>query len=259
MRLGVNVQIEYLLAGPTQTLLIVEAANNGDQHIAHDSLVVSGAGPLFNMEGEEGIGRRTWFEAQDNILGVTYEAQIEVNRQLEPICELSAHPPNELSPEVAAYLFPSRYCESDTFLDFVADQFGHAYGGEQIMEMAEWIFNNIQYTLGASVGTTTAADTFHHGQGVCRDFAHLMITFARAAGIPARMVSVYAPRIEPPDFHAVVEIWLEGGWRLLDPTRMASPTEMARIAVGRDAVDISFLTFFGSAELRQQSVSAVVL
>ena len=37
------------------------------------------------------------------------------------------------------------------------------------------------------------------------------------------MASVYAPSVEPPDFHAVVEVYLDGAWRLADPTGMARP------------------------------------
>jgi transglutaminase-like putative cysteine protease len=48
--------------------------------------------------------------------------------------------------------------------------------------------------------------------GVWRDFTHLGITFARALGIPARAVSAYALGLDPPDFHAVFEVYLEGTW-----------------------------------------------
>jgi transglutaminase-like putative cysteine protease len=41
---------------------------------------------------------------------------------------------------------------------------------------------------GASNPWTTAVDAFRAGQGVCRDFAHLAITFCRALNIPARYV-----------------------------------------------------------------------
>ena len=95
--------------------------------------------------------------------------------------------------------------------------------------------------------TTTAADAFVSRQGVCRDYAHLMASFARAAGMPARLVSAYAWRLEPPDFHAVVEVWLDGAWHLLDATGLAPIEGLARICVGRDATDIAFMTIFGEA------------
>ena len=110
------------------------------------------------------------------------------------------------------------------------------------------------YVAGSSDSETTAADSFVSRQGVCRDYAHLLASFARAGSIPARLVSAYAWRLDPPDFHAVVEVWLDGAWRLVDPTGLAPIEGIARIAVGRDATDIAFMTIFGMAEMRSQSV-----
>ena len=42
-------------------------------------------------------------------------------------------------------------------------------------------------------------------------FTHLGITLARALGIPARAVSAYALQLDPPDFHAIFEVYLENG------------------------------------------------
>ncbi len=121
--------------------------------------------------------------------------------------------------------------------------------------MRDWIRDRIAYVPGSSHAQTTALDTFVQRQGICRDFAHVMITFARSAGIPARMVSVLAPDVDPPDFHAVAQVYLEDGWVLVDATGMARPEEIAVIGVGRDAADIAFLTSFGLAQLNAQTVS----
>jgi transglutaminase-like putative cysteine protease len=90
---------------------------------------------------------------------------------------------------------------------------------------------------------------------VCRDFAHLVVAMARAGQIPARCVAAYAPGVDPPGFHAVAELWLDGGWHLVDATGMASCGDLARVVVGRDATDIAFMTVFGGATLYRQSVS----
>ena len=84
---------------------------------------------------------------------------------------------------------------------------------------------------------------------MCRDYAHVLVSMARAAAIPARYASVYAPEVSPPDFHAVAEVYLAGAWHLVDATGMARADEMALIGVGRDAADISFLSSFGMAEM----------
>jgi transglutaminase-like putative cysteine protease len=85
--------------------------------------------------------------------------------------------------------------------------------------------------------------------GVCRDFAHLGIALCRALGIPARYVSAYASRLEPPDFHAVFEAYLEGreggGWYMFDSTRRADPTGLVSIGIGRDAAEVAFFSPYG--------------
>ncbi|MGB5077235.1 MAG: transglutaminase family protein, partial [Sphingorhabdus sp.] len=137
---------------------------------------------------------------------------------------------------------------------FVTTRFNAATKGDQVLQMAEWIHDNVEYAPGFSAIGSTATDTFISRRGVCRDFAHLLIAFARAADVPARMVSAYGLGIDPPDFHAVVEVYLEGRWHLVDATRLAPEQHLARIAVGRDATDISFMTIFGTANLIAQTV-----
>ena len=55
----------------------------------------------------------------------------------------------------------------------------------------------------------SAFDTVTQRIGVCRDFAHVGMALL-ALGIPARYVSAYALRSDPPDFHAVFEAFLNG-------------------------------------------------
>jgi len=49
------------------------------------------------------------------------------------------------------------------------------------------------------------------------------------------------------DFHAVVEAWVDGARRLVDATRLAPRPSLLRIATGRDAADIAFLTTHGGS------------
>ena len=91
---------------------------------------------------------------------------------------------------------------------------------------------------------------FEQRVGVCRDFAHLGITFCRALNIPARLVCGYAPFDEPPpDFHAVFEAFVGGRWVLFDPTGMSPLASFVRIACGRDAKDVAFATIYGPARM----------
>jgi transglutaminase-like putative cysteine protease len=85
-----------------------------------------------------------------------------------------------------------------------------------------------------------------------------MITIARALIIPARFVSVYAPRVTPQNFHAVAELYLNGTWYLIDAAAMAAANRVARIGVELDAAKVSFLSSFGQVMLRNQSVQVTV-
>ncbi|HEV2866815.1 MAG TPA: transglutaminase family protein [Allosphingosinicella sp.] len=254
MRLTIEAELEYHFPRPADVLLAIEAAQLPDQKLVEDLLTVDGSGPLRPITGEEGIGRRTWMRA-DGAFRATYRATVDVERPQRPIEPLGIVPLRELPADVIPYIWPSRYCEADRFEAFVARHFGAVEGGAKIAAMAGWIKERVEYRGGTSDATTTAADTFISRQGVCRDFGHLLAAFARAAGVPARLVSAYALKVEPPDFHAVVEVWLEGGWQLVDPTGMAPLDAIVRICIGRDATDIAFMTIFGEAELKAQNVA----
>jgi transglutaminase-like putative cysteine protease len=256
LRLKIDANLIYHMAQPVDVLLSIEAAQLPDQVMISDQLTVVGVGPLRPIEGEDGIGQRTWMRAE-GAFHAHYQAVIDVEHRLTSIDELTITPRRELPPEVIPYLWPSRYCEADRFEAFVQREFPGDNHGAKILTMSKWINEHLDYCLGTSDGSTTAVDVFVSRQGVCRDFAHLLTSFARAAGVPARLVSAYAWQLNPPDFHAVVEVWLAGEWYLVDPTELAPLDGLVRIAVGRDATDIAFMTVFGSADLVEQTVSVV--
>jgi transglutaminase-like putative cysteine protease len=258
MRLTIEADLDYYFPEAVDVLLALEIAQLPDQKLVEDRLTVSGSDPLRTVVGEDGIGRRTWMRAQGPCR-VAYRATVDVARPALAIEALPITPLRELPAEIVPYLWPSRYCESDRFEAFAQKTFGALEGGAKIVAMAAWIKREMDYALGSSDSTTTAVDAFVSRLGVCRDFAHLMASFARAAGIPARLVSAYAWGLEPPDFHAVVEVWLDGGWRLVDATCLASVEGLARIAVGRDATDIAFMTIFGTGVMNSQSVTVTRL
>jgi transglutaminase-like putative cysteine protease len=234
-------------------LLAIEAAPTEEQHLIDDKLTVRAAEPLRTVPGDDGIGRRTWVHAEGQF-HADYCGTFVVERQFEPLDGLPVTPRRALPADVIPYLWPSRFCESDRFVSFIAREFGHLQGGSQVAAMAGWIHDNVDYRIGASNEKTSALDTFIAREGVCRDYSHVMAAFTRAAGIPARLVSAYAWQLDPPDFHAVVDVWLDGRWRLVDASGLAPIEGLVRIAVGRDATDISFMTIFGSAQFIDQSV-----
>jgi transglutaminase-like putative cysteine protease len=128
-----------------------------------------------------------------------------------------------------------------------------------VTAVAAWVHDRLTYTGGSSGPTDDAVDTLLLGAGVCRDYAHLVLSPLRARDIPARLVAVYAPGLEPMDFHAVVEARVDGCWRLVDATRLAPRQSLLRIATGRDAADTAFLTTYcGGVTLAEMTVTATV-
>ncbi|WP_296717046.1 transglutaminase family protein [Erythrobacter sp.] len=254
MKLQIDVQLDYRFEQSCDVLLQVEAAALPDQVIEHAQMTVSRYEHLVRVPAQDGIGERIWLRLQGHIL-VDYKATVSIDRIGSDWAGLSAVPLHRLPGEAVQYLLPSRYCPSNQFADFVENEFGALEGGARIIAMRDWIAGNLSYVAGSSDSDTTAADTFHDRKGICRDYAHLMITLARAADIPARFASVYAPGVNPPDFHAVAEVFLSDTWHLVDATGMAKEFEMAKIGIGRDSGDVAFLTAFRGLQMNGQSVS----
>jgi transglutaminase-like putative cysteine protease len=159
----------------------------------------------------------------------------------------SEGPARMVSPEAwAEALRPSRYCPSDQLEGFATTEFDRTTPrAELVGAVADWVHRRLIYTSGASRPVDTAVDTLLAGRGVCRDYAHLTVTLLRALEVPARLVAVYAPGLDPMDFHAVVEADVDGTWCVVDPTRLAPTPALARIGSGRDAADTAFLTLLG--------------
>lgn len=253
MKLNIHAHLDYELDEPTDVLLQVEAAAIPEQSIEWSDLVLPNAEHIARVPAQDCIGERIWLRLKGKMV-VDYRATVTVNRLLADCRTLAKVPPHQLPGETVPYLLSSRYCESDRFHPFVAAEFGNIEGGELIMAMRDWVHGHLSYVPGSSGVMTTAGDTFIARQGICRDYAHLLICLARAAGVPARIASVYALGVDPPDFHAVAEIFLGGEWHLVDPTGMAKEAAMVKIGVGRDAADVAFLTAFGNARIIAQSV-----
>ncbi|MFN4185281.1 MAG: transglutaminase-like domain-containing protein [Hyphomonas sp.] len=258
MRVKIEASLAYHFPQPADVLLSLEAIRSEDQKIVSDHLTVRPNNGLKLADGPEELGRRQWLDADGDVT-ISYQGLVEVSREPLKIAGLLVPPRRDLPYDVISYLFPSRYCESEKLASFAEGTFAGTEGGDLVLNMADWIFENFEYAPGTSNETTTATDSFLMRRGVCRDFAHTLISFCRAMGVPARMVSAYAPAIDPPDFHAVVEVWLDHAWHLIDPTRLSREEELVRIAIGRDATDISFMTIFGAAELRDQRVAVEVV
>lgn len=171
-----------------------------------------------------------------------------------------AEPPPVRDIDLITYLRPSRYAEADKFFGFAATEFQQYATSVTLLEkVSSWVGTRLNYVPGSSDPIDGATDTLLAGDGVCRDYAHLVIALLRALNVPARLVAVYAPGCQPMDFHAVAEAFVDGAWRVVDATCLSPRQSMVRIATGRDAADTAFLdNHKGAITLNSTTVTAVV-
>jgi transglutaminase-like putative cysteine protease len=253
MKLSITAELDYDIPQEADLLLQLEAAIIPEQIVHQAWIDLPPVEHFARVAGHDMIGDRIWLRLQGP-LRVRYNAVVEVNRLTADIAQLPAVPPHLLPGETVDYMLPSRFCPSDTFIGVVADLFGETAGGARVAAIRDWIQANLTYEAGISDASTDAMGTYEARKGVCRDFAHLMVSMTRASAIPARFCAVYGLGVEPQDFHAVAEVFLDNTWYMVDATGMATPDGMAKIGVGRDAADVSFLTSYGKAIMQNQSV-----
>lgn len=252
MRLEIDVTLEYQIKDE-RVLLLLEAADMADQVVMSSSMEIDGAG-LSRIAGEGGVGNWLWAQVEGPDLRLRYRATVEISREEPALQTLAATEVFALPAEALAYLRPSRYCQSDLLEAFAQAEFGPYEGGAKIAAIRDWVAREMRYVRGASNTSTTALDTFSSREGVCRDYAHLVCALARAAHIPARYAAVYGAEVSPPDFHAVAQVWLDGGWHFVDATGMCRARDLAVIGVGRDACEVAFMETEQDAKMLRQVV-----
>jgi transglutaminase-like putative cysteine protease len=250
----IQCHLKYKVLQPTEFIFMLQAAHHPDQHILQEQLSFNLPVAWHEFQDARHQNRHVRLQVEScEALQLNYTATVARQAGIAPelLQNLQEVAIPDLPDAVLPYLLASRYCNSDLLLDMAKRSFGWMTPGyTRVKAIEQWIYNNIFYVSGSTDHFTTATDVLVHRAGVCRDFAHLGIALCRALGIPARMVVGYV-EIEKflPDFHAIFEAYLDGGWVLFDPTRLAPVENLIRIGTGIDAGDVAFSTFYGQVEL----------
>ncbi len=259
---GAPVMVEAVTSwtaeGPGSAVLLLQVAEAPDQRLVDEQLTVIGAHVEYAPVTSLGA-RPVRLHAPDGPVSVRYTARATVD-DAGRACPADDRPlpsAGELPFALLDWTLPSRYCPSDTLAPTAQALFGEMPRTRALVPaVAGWVRDHIAYTSGASDGQTAADETLLARAGVCRDMAHLAVTFLRALEVPARTVAAYAPLLDPPDFHAVLEAHDGTAWRLIDVTGLAPVTSMVRIATGRDAAEVAWATASGGLTLDDVGVSA---
>ncbi|MBY5553101.1 transglutaminase family protein [Rhizobium leguminosarum] len=165
-------------------------------------------------------------------------------------------PVSELPDDCLVYLMGSRYCETDRLSQIAWDMFGTVSPGwGRVQAICDFVHGHIQFDYMQARSTRTAFEAFHERVGVCRDFAHLAVALCRCLNIPARYINghlgdIGIPVVDPMDFSAWIEVFLDGAWHTFDPRNNTPRIGRIIVARGRDAADIPLINSFGPHVLK---------
>ena len=256
MKLAIHVEAVLTLPEATPSTLQIEAPtlDGGAQTVEQSALSLTPfaeAEPFHDFYGNP--CRRLLLPQGD--VRVEYDALVSIPELRASLLKSAETDILHLPTDTLLYTLPSRYCQSDKMIAMAQDQFSDAAPGfARVQKIASWINEHVTYQYGTSDVGTSAYDTATQRIGVCRDFAHLGITFCRALSIPARYVSGYCLGLEPPDFHAYFQAFLDGRWVSFDATELQPRPALVQVAVGRDAADCAWSTFYGFGQTKSLRV-----
>ncbi|MFY9926194.1 MAG: transglutaminase family protein [Opitutaceae bacterium] len=248
MNIAVGCTLRYQVVAPSAAFTFNVLVNTGpEQRLLSETIRCSPEVPTEIAATSKGE-RVLRVEVPTGPFELAYSATVDVERAEMPAA-VPADRPGRLPLSILTYTLPSRYCESDRFTPMAWELFGKGEDrAEQVRSICRWVGENIEYAAGSSDGRTSAWDVWQTRKGVCRDYTHLAIALCRALTIPARYVGGYAVGLEPMNFHACIEAYLGGAWRLFDPTDGIAPGLIVEATRGRDASTAGLTTIFGKVQ-----------
>ena len=166
------------------------------------------------------------------------------------------HDIERLPCETLQFLQGSRYRDTQLLSQEAWRLFGRTMPGwSRVQAICNFVHQHLRFNYQLARSTRTASEAYSEGVGVCRDFAHLAITFCQSMNIPARYCTGYLGDIgvptmpDPMDFSGWFEAYLGGRWYTFDARHNVPRIGRVPIAYGRDAADVAISTSFGSSPL----------
>ena len=253
IRFDLSIDLDYTVLAPTDFVFVIQPTNTPYQRVTWERLEITPEVEYSEeVEGSPG-NRHLRLRAEPGKLCVSYDAIVDLVHHFELPVDVGENPIAELPADVLKYIYPSRYCQSDHLASVALQEFASMPPGYARVEaIRSWVQSRVRFQPGSSHPGTSAIDTYETCTGVCRDYAHLMITMCRALNIPARLATGIDygadPALGPTDFHCYVETYLGDRWYLFDPSGISPRMGLLRIGTGRDASEVAFATIFGSVQ-----------
>ncbi|MCX6180398.1 MAG: transglutaminase family protein [Bacteroidetes bacterium] len=248
MKFNVCSTLSYDVYSPTTFFFNIKAIKSATQIVESESLVITPPIAFEEFQVSNSDSRFIKLEVEKGCsFTITYRAEVTTSYiKIDEQELLKPMPFIKMDHEALAYISPSRHCESDKLMEFAKKNFGslpNAY--VKALAIEDWIFTHISYVQGSTNSSASATDTLLRTTGVCKDFAHLGIAMCRALDIPARYFAGYASHLNPPDFHACFEAYINGHWIVFDPTKLAGLNGLVRVSRAKDASEAPIAIYFG--------------
>lgn len=257
MEISVGYELIYQCPQPTPMLLTLNIHYTRASDVLRvDHIVTGPAVPISAYR--DGFGN--WVSrvvAPAGVFSISTDARVKDSGLVRPVdYNAIQHPVEQLPEETLVYLLGSRYCETDRLSEIAWNLFGQTLPGwARVQAICDFVHNHIRFGYEHARATKTALEAYNEGVGVCRDYAHLAITFCRCLNIPARYCTGYLgdigvpPMDAPMDFSAWFEVYLGGRWHLFDPRNNVPRVGYILLAQGRDATDVPISNVFGPNQL----------
>jgi len=263
VRLRVGCEFHFDAEIPVPAVVYVRARPDGGVTVERETWHVHPNASFSDLVDIYGNGARRVVLGAGKA-SLRYDAQVTASAAFDELGPVAVqHRVEDLPGEILIYTLASRYCLSDVLSDPALSLFGTTpLGWQRVQAVCDWVHDNVRFDYVDSKPDATCVDVFAGRVGVCRDFAHLAISFCRALNIPARYVFGYLPDIvatpppAPMDFCAWMEVYLGGRWWTFDPRNNAARIGRVVIARGRDAMDVAMVTSYGKLVLEQMTVWA---
>lgn len=245
--LHTSCEISFEISVPTPFILMLRPRNGANQWVARESYVIKPTVQVFEYTDDYGnLCQR--LIAPPGLFSIKTGADIQTSKQIEVCPEAPYEEVQNLPNTVLTFLLPTRYCESDRFVDLAQEIVaGVKPGYPQVAVLNQWVRDNVRFNPASPYFQMSAVEVNQAREGVCRELAHLGIALCRALCIPARMVVGYLCGLEPMDFHAWYEAYVGGRWYAFDPTQAEPCGGRVVVAYGHDAADVAIFTQFGPA------------
>jgi transglutaminase-like putative cysteine protease len=242
-RYWIHKRFHYSYPGPIrdlrQRLVVVPPERYGDQVLESAHVSLEGAEGTQQIAADVFGNHLLVFDIPEVQGEVCFDIALRLKRSGSPQLR-----PRLDADQAAPFRTPTPLTASDARLVEVAQALAerHPAPADLAEAINAWVFGQMRYGWGVTSVQTSAAEALALGQGLCQDYAHIMLALCRTAGLAARYVSGHL--LGEGGSHAWVEVLLpqDQGFVAVpfDPThRRLANLSYLTIAVGRDYRDVA--------------------